>query len=231
MPNYQSYGHPFIVPTAQRVCARPSRPVALTLRNGYAHACHQFETTVRHLGEITVRSLRDFTGPAEEPGIQKISWPLSPVSASVPRARHLVRAQLAVWEADEQSMIIELLVSELVTNTLRHAWGPIRLALRLRDGTLRCEVQDANPALPHMRDVYPDDEGGRGLHLLDLLSQRWGGDRTPSGKVIWFELPVHASPDVSWQPRWTAATPQGAEDEPPAVSPRLPNPPEPRAYE
>lgn len=231
MPNHQSYGHPFIVPTAQRVSAKPSRPVALTLRGGYAHACHQFEATVRHLGEIAVRSLRDFTGPVEEPGIRKISWSLSLISSSVPRARHLVRAQLAVWAADEQSEIIELLVSELVTNTLRHAWGPIRLALRLRDGTLRCEVQDANPALPHMRDTSQDDEGGRGLYLLDLLSQRWGSVRMPAGKAIWFELPVHASLDVSRQSRWTAATPQGAEDEPPASFPRLPNPPEPRAYE
>ena len=82
-----------------------------------------------------------------------------------------------------------------------------------------------------MRDASPDDEGGRGLYLLDLLSQRWGGVRTPAGKVVWFELPVHASLDVSRQPRWTAAAPQGAEEQPPVVSPRLPNPPEPRAYE
>ncbi|WP_371780662.1 ATP-binding protein [Streptosporangium subroseum] len=226
MPNHRSYGHPFIVPTARRVSARPPRPVALTLRGGYAHACHQFETTVRHLGEIAVRSLRDFTGPVEEPGIRKISWSLSPVSSSVPRARHLVRTQLAVWAADEQGEIIELLVSELVTNTLRHAWGPIRLALRLRDGILHCEVQDANPALPHMRDASQDDEGGRGMHLLDLLSQRWGSVRMPAGKVIWFELSVHEPLDVSRQPRWIAAT-----DEPPVVFPRLPSPPEPRAHE
>jgi anti-sigma regulatory factor (Ser/Thr protein kinase) len=205
----------FTIPTAPQVSAKPSPPIALTLRNGYAHACHRFETAVRHLGELAVRSLRESTGPTEEPGLQKASWPLSPVSSSVPRARHLARVQLADWGADEQSEVVELLVSELITNTLHHAWGPIRLTLRLHDGTLRCEVQDANPALPRMRNAHKDDEGGRGLHLLDLLSQRWGSNLTPAGKVIWFELPAHAYLDVSQQFSGAeSAAAQEAEDGP-----------------
>jgi anti-sigma regulatory factor (Ser/Thr protein kinase) len=204
------------IPIAAQVGANPPSPVALTLRNGYAQACRQFEIAVRHLGGLAVHSLRESVGPAEEAGIRKISWSLASVSSSVPRARHLVRAQLTDWEADEPSEIAELLVSELVTNTLHHAWGPVRLSLSLQDGTLRCEVQDASSDLPHMRNPLKDDEGGRGLHLLDLLSQRWGSDLTPTGKVIWFELPAPIRPDPSQQfgEVESEAAVQGTEDGP-----------------
>ncbi|MDP9846523.1 ATP-binding protein [Streptosporangium lutulentum] len=175
-------------------------PIATTLRDGYAHACCRFRTTVHHLGGLAVRNFREFAGSAENPGVRKVSWSLSPVSSSVPDARHLVRGQLAAWGADRQSEIVELLTSELVTNTLRHAWGPILLVLSFQDGTLRCEVEDANPALPGLRNARDDEEGGRGLLLLDLLSQRWGSDHTPTGKTTWFELPVHASPDAPRRP-------------------------------
>ncbi|MEU3165529.1 ATP-binding protein [Streptosporangium sp. NPDC006930] len=126
--------------------------------------------------------------PLPRPRPKRASWPLFPVTASVPRARWLIGGRLAQWGIDGQSEVARLLVSELVTNALRHAWGPIRLTISYRDGTLRCEVGDANPAPPVPRDAHEDDEGGRGLQLLELLSDRWGSDRTPTGKVSWFEL-------------------------------------------
>lgn len=129
------------------------------------------------------------------PRTGKVSWQLLPGAASVPRARRLVCGQLAEWGIDEQGETARLLVSELVTNALRHAWGPIRLAVSCRQGTLRCEVNDANPVLPRARDVHEDDEGGRGLYLLDVLSDRWGSERTLLGKVSWFELSVHTHLD------------------------------------
>ncbi|MFB9681862.1 ATP-binding protein [Streptosporangium vulgare] len=129
------------------------------------------------------------------PGTRRASWQLVPSAVSVPRARRLVCGQLAEWEIDEQDEIARLLVSELVTNALCHAWGPIRLAVSCERGTLRCEVYDANPVLPRVRDIRQDDEGGRGLYLLDLLSDLWGSERTPMGKVSWFELAVHTHLD------------------------------------
>lgn len=107
---------------------------------------------------------------------------------SVPRARHLARERLAGWGLAEHVEVAELLVSELVTNALRHARGPIGLTLAAHDGTLRCEVADTSPDLPRLCRVEDDDECGRGLHLLDTLS-RWGSTPTPTGKVVWFELP------------------------------------------
>ncbi|GAA4206912.1 hypothetical protein GCM10022252_69810 [Streptosporangium oxazolinicum] len=144
---------------------------------------------------FTVLALCAVAVPFPRSRPKRASWPLFPIPASVPRARWLIGDRLAQWGIDGQGEIARLLTSELVTNALRHAWGPIRLTISYRDGTLRCEVGDANPALPSPRDAREDDEGGRGLQLIDMLSDHWGSDRTPMGKVSWFELAAPAHPD------------------------------------
>ncbi|MFD0033159.1 ATP-binding protein [Streptomyces sp. NPDC127172] len=116
------------------------------------------------------------------------SWPLQRELTSASRARHLVTAQLDDWALDELVDTAELLVSELVTNALRHTQGPLRLNLRLRHSRLLCEVEDTEPAGPVRNVVDLDAEGGRGTELLDLLADAWGNIRTATGKTIWFEL-------------------------------------------
>ncbi|MFF3439092.1 ATP-binding protein [Streptosporangium sp. NPDC002721] len=121
---------------------------------------------------------------------QKTSCSFAPESVSVPRARHLTRACLADWGLHEHSTVAELLVSELVTNALCHSRGTIRFALSFEDGLLRCEVgdADADSSLPRAHRARDDEERGRGLHLLELLSCCWGSARTTDGKAVWFEL-------------------------------------------
>ncbi|HZG03417.1 MAG TPA: SpoIIE family protein phosphatase [Streptomyces sp.] len=114
-------------------------------------------------------------------------WQLPAEPRSVARARDLACRQLAAWELDDLSDTAELLVSELVTNALRHGEGDIRLRLLL-DRTLVCEVWDTNLVQPRRRRARDTDEGGRGLQLVDLLSAGWGSRRTPRGKIVWFEL-------------------------------------------
>ncbi|NGO70324.1 SpoIIE family protein phosphatase [Streptomyces boncukensis] len=114
-------------------------------------------------------------------------WWLPCEPRSVSRARELAREQLADWQLDGLGDTAELLVSELVTNALRHGEGDIRLRLLL-DRTLVCEVWDAGPVQPRRRRAQATDEGGRGLQLVDLLSAGWGSRRTPGGKTVWFEL-------------------------------------------
>lgn len=80
----------------------------------------------------------------------------------------------------------ELVVSELVTNAVRHAEGPLQLRL-LRDRTLICEVADTARTSPHLRHAAVDDEGGRGLFIVAQLVHRWGTRYTVSGKTIWTE--------------------------------------------
>jgi anti-sigma regulatory factor (Ser/Thr protein kinase) len=124
------------------------------------------------------------------PRVRRAAWSLVRDRSSVPQARRLVRTQLAGWGLAEHSDVAELLASELLTNALHHGWGQPILALSLQGGTLRCEVRDANPALPHLSATHHDDEGGRGLYLVDRLSCSWGSDRAPEGKTVWFELPA-----------------------------------------
>ncbi|MEV4011273.1 ATP-binding protein [Nonomuraea angiospora] len=124
------------------------------------------------------------------------SWWLSPDLGSVRAARRLTRGKLADWGLDDQVETAELLVSELVGNALEHAYGPVRLSLSTEDGLLRCEVEDGNPDLPHMRVVDADAESGRGLFLVDTLSCCWGAERTARGKAIWFELPAFARAEI-----------------------------------
>ncbi|OKI10281.1 PAS sensor protein [Streptomyces sp. CB02923] len=116
-------------------------------------------------------------------------WNLAPEARSVSRARELARDQLTDWGLEVLVDTTELLVSELVTNALRHGHGEIRLRLLL-DRTLVCEVWDADLAQPRRRRARDTDEGGRGLQLVGLLSAGWGSRRTPRGKTVWFELPL-----------------------------------------
>lgn len=116
-------------------------------------------------------------------------WRLAAEPRSVAQARELARGQLDAWDLTPLADTTELLVSELVTNALRHGEGDIRLRLLL-DHTLVCEVWDAGMVQPRRRRARDTDEGGRGLQLVDLLSAGWGSRRIPRGKTVWFELPL-----------------------------------------
>ena len=103
------------------------------------------------------------------------------------RTRKNVRSKLNDWGLGQLEETAELLASELVTNALLYTNGPISIRL-LRDHSLLCEVYDASDEVPQLRNADHDDDGGRGLHLVKVLSQRWGTRRTNGGKSVWFEL-------------------------------------------
>ena len=84
-----------------------------------------------------------------------------------------------------------LLVSELVGNAVRHTGARVfGLRMRLRLGLLRVEVRDPSRGLPCLMPVQGMDLSGRGLFLVDELSDRWGVDLLPRGKRTWFEMRV-----------------------------------------
>ncbi|MFD4539130.1 SpoIIE family protein phosphatase [Streptomyces bauhiniae] len=112
------------------------------------------------------------------------SWPLPEDPQAAQLARGLVREQLRAWRLEELTTTTELLVSELVANVIRYAKGPMRLRL-LRGEDLICEVSDGSLTMPRMRQATDTDEGGRGLQLVSILSQRWGTRYTETGKSIW----------------------------------------------
>ncbi|MDX2827518.1 SpoIIE family protein phosphatase, partial [Streptomyces ipomoeae] len=113
-------------------------------------------------------------------------WDLPTDPVMVAEARKTTTRQLGAWGIDELAFTTELIVSELVTNAIRHAAGPIRLRLIL-ERTLICEVFDGGPTAPHLRHPRTTDEGGRGLFLISQFTQRWGTRFLPEGKVIWAE--------------------------------------------
>jgi anti-sigma regulatory factor (Ser/Thr protein kinase) len=113
-------------------------------------------------------------------------WDLPAESCMVPETRAMVRERLRKWELTEISDTVELLVSELVTNALVHGAGEIALRL-IRTSTLLCEVSDDGSELPHLCSADDNAESGRGLQLVSFLAERWGNNRTETGKVVWFE--------------------------------------------
>ncbi|WP_316773325.1 SpoIIE family protein phosphatase [Streptomyces sasae] len=119
-------------------------------------------------------------------------WTLDPEPSAPGRARRLTRQALAGWGLEELTDTAELLVSEIVTNAVRHASRPISLRL-LRTDVLRCEVGDDVPQLPRLRRALPSEEHGRGLYLVNRLARRWGTTRLGTGKIVWFELGGPAS--------------------------------------
>lgn len=129
---------------------------------------------------------------------------LRATSASVPRARAFCRALLTAEGAGFAFPHVrddaEILVSELVTNAVRHAAGacPGAGALRLRllrvGALLRIEVHDPSPSAPRTRRVDLLEETGRGWLLVAAIADRHGAEQTARGKSVWCEL--RAWPDT-----------------------------------
>ncbi|MFJ3493529.1 SpoIIE family protein phosphatase [Streptomyces sp. NPDC086091] len=114
-------------------------------------------------------------------------WELPVDPAAVAEARKAASRRLGAWGLEELSFTTELVVSELVTNAIRYAGGPIRLRLIRERALLVCEVHDAGATTPHLRHPRTTDEGGRGLLLVSQVTRRWGTRFVPDGKIIWAE--------------------------------------------
>ncbi|MGW2382476.1 ATP-binding protein [Streptomyces sp. NPDC001658] len=122
------------------------------------------------------------------------------LTAGAHSARHIrriVRSLLDEWELPELSDAVELGVTELVANVVRHV--PDRrcalVVLRLGAG-VRVEVADGSPEPPYPSGEFaPDGEGGRGLLLLEAVVDKWGvGPRPGCGKTVWFECAAAVRP-------------------------------------
>ena len=114
------------------------------------------------------------------------TWDVPAHPSAVAQTRKDAVGKLAVWGLDEAVFVTELVVSELVTNAIRHAEPPIQLRL-IHDTSLICEVSDGANTAPHLRRARSFDEGGRGLLLVAQLTDRWGTRQTGTGKTIWAE--------------------------------------------
>lgn len=109
-----------------------------------------------------------------------------PVPASANAARRFTVGVLR--EHGFPSWPADLLVSEVVTNVLKHADTPFAVSISFL-GTARVAVSDGSGILPEVREAAVDGEKGRGLPLVHALAHRWGVEHHAGGKQVWFEVP------------------------------------------
>ncbi|MFJ9818498.1 SpoIIE family protein phosphatase [Streptomyces sp. NPDC101151] len=126
-------------------------------------------------------------------GDRTASWDVPSDPSAVAGVRACAGRLLHDWGMDEEAFTLELILSELVTNAIRYATGPICVRL-IRDRSLICEVSDGSSVSPHLRRAATMDEGGRGLFLVAQFADRWGTRYTSEGKVIWTEQQLPARP-------------------------------------
>src|SRR5215218_5812836 len=113
-----------------------------------------------------------------------------------PRSARRVRGALQVFEDDmaaDELAVLALVVTELVTNSVRHGGSDcVHVELCVGDGLLRGTVVDHGsgfePALP--KEWPPDARGGLGLMIVERTAQRWG--TSDDGRRVWFELALAA---------------------------------------
>ncbi|MEV1070016.1 ATP-binding protein [Streptomyces sp. NPDC050263] len=110
--------------------------------------------------------------------------------------RRIARTLLADWDLKDLTDPVELALTELIANVVRHAPDRhCRLLLLKQPAGVRAEVTDNyGQLLPTPAELHPESEGGRGLFLLDAMVDKWGVSPTPGGgKTVWFEITENAS--------------------------------------
>jgi PAS domain-containing protein/anti-sigma regulatory factor (Ser/Thr protein kinase) len=139
----------------------------------------------------------------------RAGWAVWRLPDAVMHARRFTARTLRKWRVEDMGDAVLLVVSELVTNALVHTQGPVRVDLMLRGDRLRVCVTDSSPRAP-AKPVSVDWEatGGRGLFLVEAMSESFGSMPVADGKQVWSEMvvPRHEPPPADPEP--------GAEQEP-----------------
>lgn len=121
----------------------------------------------------------------------RAGWMVWRLPDAVMHARRFTARTLRRWKVGEAADAILLVVSELVTNALVHTQGSVRLDLVLRGDRVRVSVSDSSPRAP-AKPVIVDWEstGGRGLMLVEAMSETFGSVPVAGGKQVWSEIAV-----------------------------------------
>ncbi|WP_234340433.1 ATP-binding protein [Streptomyces sp. SCSIO 75703] len=147
---------------------------------------------------------------------------LAAVSSAVSCSRMFIRQTLQRWKVPDCIDVAELVVSELVTNAVEATgitepqprWTAITAAhvigvqLRITDARLYIEVWDRSTDAPVRKKPDDDAEGGRGLLLIEAITERWDVYRpNVGGKVVWAEMPLSEPPKPPCVPGLPARVP------------------------
>lgn len=127
------------------------------------------------------------TPPPACPTSGAFTLELSGGASRVPRARRFVVSLLYALGHDAVAASAEVVVSELVTNTVLYTDGPATVGIAVDDGAVHVDVCDTSKVAP----VSPDPEdldGGRGLTMVGALASRWGHSVVDGGKCVWADF-------------------------------------------
>ncbi|SDH57915.1 ATP-binding protein [Nonomuraea jiangxiensis] len=128
-----------------------------------------------------------YPGPLSA-AIHTVECLLPSVPAGVGKARSLVRTELTGWVPERAIDDCLLIVSELVTNAVRHGGSAYALRLELREDRLYGEVFDPGDGVPHQRTPDIDAISGRGLQIVAAVADAWGVTSANGGKIVWFTV-------------------------------------------
>ncbi|WP_373305068.1 SpoIIE family protein phosphatase [Streptomyces lucensis] len=144
--------------------------------------------TGAHRGDDVALLLMRYDGMAVRP--LRESWTVWRVPEAVRHARRFTRRTLRGWGVHRDTLDAALLVvSELVTNALVHTGGPVRLDMSLVNHRLRLAVADASPRSPvKPASIGWEATGGRGILLVEAVSDAWGTIPVSGGKQVWADL-------------------------------------------
>ncbi len=123
-------------------------------------------------------------------GNESVRFGFSPDPSAPGEARRAVSSALEEWDLARLAPMVELLVSEVVTNAVQHAASPGELEVRYDGDILRVSVSDLAGGEPGPRRPGPDEPSGRGLAIVETVAARWGVGHEDVGKTVWFELDV-----------------------------------------
>lgn len=106
-------------------------------------------------------------------------------------ARRLVAAGCARAATGRQCAdAAAVMTSEIVTNAVLHGFGDITFGFLAGRRLVRVEVGDDDARRPRAQQARDDDEGGRGMHIVEALASGWGVVDRPPGKIVWFTVPT-----------------------------------------
>lgn len=122
-------------------------------------------------------------------GIRQIDLTAEPTAAS--RARWFAREVVQEWGYKGCEDEVALAVTELVANAVVHARSATSLTLLDTGSGVQIRVRDDEPTPPSVRTFSIDDTNGRGMFLVESLSDHWGIEPAPPGKVVWLDIRDH----------------------------------------
>ena len=127
---------------------------------------------------------------ASRDGGQQVSHPLPTTQAAAALARPATREALSSWGLPDGDWAVDvcLVVTELVSNAVRHGGTELRLELSCGGSCVTVAVADDAPGIPRPRASTDDDEDGRGMLIVAALACSWGVEVERSDKRVWARL-------------------------------------------